>query len=109
MVNRVIGYLGRPPHVLHRLDMDTSGLLLFTKTQAAARDVSLQFRWGLDIELGLDGSGNNGKGARHCRGIALSPKGRWKTPKLVGAGNHVAHLTARVLLLDFALCRNPFS
>lgn len=46
-MNRVISYLGRPPHVLHRLDMDTSGLLLFTKTQAAARDVSLQFRCGL--------------------------------------------------------------
>lgn len=28
MVNRLIGYLGYPPHLLHRLDMDTSGALL---------------------------------------------------------------------------------
>jgi hypothetical protein len=28
MVNRIIPYLGRMPHVLHRLDMFTSGMLL---------------------------------------------------------------------------------
>lgn len=26
MVNRMIGYLGKPPYVLHRLDMETSGV-----------------------------------------------------------------------------------
>lgn len=74
MVNRVIGYLGRPPHVLHRLDMDTSGLLLFTKTQAAARDVSLQFRCGLSHGLGrVVGTVVVGKGLGIAWDIALSP------------------------------------
>ena len=44
MVNRLIGHLGKPPLVVHRLDMDTSGLLLFAKTSAAADSIARQFR-----------------------------------------------------------------
>ena len=44
MVNRLIGHLGKPPLVVHRLDMDTSGLLLFAKTPAAADSIARQFR-----------------------------------------------------------------
>ena len=46
MVNRLIHYLGegREPLVVHRLDMDTSGLLLFAKTKAAVVGVHAQFR-----------------------------------------------------------------
>lgn len=44
MVNRVLGYLKHNPYVLHRLDMNTSGVLLFGKTLLATRDVHRQFR-----------------------------------------------------------------
>lgn len=44
MVNRVLHHLGRrTPHVIHRLDMNTSGVLLFAKTAnvvAAVSDLS---------------------------------------------------------------------
>ncbi len=45
MVNRVLNYLGRAPHVCHRLDMCTSGLVLFAKTKQAAADINEQFRY----------------------------------------------------------------
>ncbi len=45
MVNRLIGHLGRPPFTLHRLDMDTSGVLLFAKTKRVVEQVAAQFRW----------------------------------------------------------------
>ena len=50
MVNRAIGYLRRKsqsapnPHVLHRLDMDTSGVLLISKQKDLAAFVQKQFR-----------------------------------------------------------------
>jgi 23S rRNA pseudouridine1911/1915/1917 synthase len=44
MVNRVLGYLGREPWGIHRLDQNTSGLLLFAKSVEAAREASRQFR-----------------------------------------------------------------
>lgn len=47
MVNRMLTYLsGTAPYVLHRLDMDTSGLLLFAKQQHVVPGVHQQFRWG---------------------------------------------------------------
>lgn len=45
MVNRLIHYMdGAEPLVCHRLDMNTSGVVLFAKTRAAAADVHRQFR-----------------------------------------------------------------
>lgn len=44
MVNRALGYLGYQPHVLHRLDMDTSGVLLFAKKPEVVAAVHKQFR-----------------------------------------------------------------
>eukprot|EP00798_Chlamydomonas_sp_ICE-L_P029221 gene29221-5725_t len=45
MVNRLIHYLGgKEPLVIHRLDRDTSGLLLFAKTKEAVTKVHAQFR-----------------------------------------------------------------
>jgi 23S rRNA pseudouridine1911/1915/1917 synthase len=44
MVNRVLGYTGREPFGVHRLDQNTSGLLLFAKSSAAARAAHVQFR-----------------------------------------------------------------
>jgi 23S rRNA pseudouridine1911/1915/1917 synthase len=44
MVNRLISYLGRPPHVLHRLDMNTSGVVLFGKRPGVVPHVHRQFR-----------------------------------------------------------------
>ena len=44
MVNRVAHHIGRSPYVLHRLDMPTSGLLLFAKSLPAAQALSTQFR-----------------------------------------------------------------
>jgi hypothetical protein len=35
LVNRLIGRLGRNPHVVHRLDMWTSGVVVFAKSKAA--------------------------------------------------------------------------
>jgi len=43
MVNRLIGYLGRPPHVLHRLDMWTSGVLLMGKKPEIVASVHAAF------------------------------------------------------------------
>lgn len=45
VVNALIGQLGgRPPHVLHRLDMDTSGVLLMAKQPGVVAAVHRQFR-----------------------------------------------------------------
>mmetsp|Transcript_27575 Transcript_27575/g.74586 ORF Transcript_27575/g.74586 Transcript_27575/m.74586 type:complete len:428 (-) Transcript_27575:1706-2989(-) len=45
MVNQMITYMkGQNPHVLHRLDMDTSGLLLFAKHSGVVPGVHKQFR-----------------------------------------------------------------
>ncbi|GAX77191.1 hypothetical protein CEUSTIGMA_g4637.t1 [Chlamydomonas eustigma] len=44
MVNRVIGHLGHPPYTIHRLDMDTSGIMLFAKSREAVEPVAVQFR-----------------------------------------------------------------
>ena len=49
MVNRLIGYLGRPPFVIHRLDMDTSGVMLFAKSQHVVEPVAKLFRWGCHL------------------------------------------------------------
>jgi 23S rRNA-/tRNA-specific pseudouridylate synthase len=63
MVNRCITHLGRPPFVVHRLDMDTSGVLLFAKTRHAATAVARQFRarsvakWYLALCIGVPSEG----------------------------------------------------
>lgn len=52
LVNRIVGYIqkqkgaaaGAKPYVLHRLDMDTSGVVLMSKQKELAAVVSLQFR-----------------------------------------------------------------
>lgn len=44
MVNRLIHHLGRPPYVLHRLDMNTSGVLVFAKEKAVVDQMAEQFR-----------------------------------------------------------------
>lgn len=43
-LNRMIGYLGYEPHLLHRLDMNTSGVLLAAKDRATASAAHAQFR-----------------------------------------------------------------
>jgi len=42
-LNRLIGYLGYAPHVCHRLDMETSGVVLFAKHPTSARKIHRQF------------------------------------------------------------------
>jgi len=42
--NRVHGYLGRPPKIIHRLDHFTSGVIVFGKTSAAAGALCREFR-----------------------------------------------------------------
>ena len=44
MVNRIIGNRGLEPAVLHRLDMNTTGVVLFAKTRDIVPAVHLQFR-----------------------------------------------------------------
>lgn len=45
MVNRLLGHLkGGEPLTLHRLDMNTSGVLLFAKKPAVVPGVHRQFR-----------------------------------------------------------------
>eukprot|EP00850_Spirogloea_muscicola_P017156 SM000144S00704 [mRNA] locus=s144:328608:331588:- [translate_table: standard] len=46
LVNRVLGYLGKEPYTLHRLDMYTSGVLCFAKTIMAARALAQQLHDG---------------------------------------------------------------
>lgn len=41
---RAYGHLGTPPLVVHRLDMDTSGLVVFAKTKRAAAGLAMEFR-----------------------------------------------------------------
>lgn len=43
----MLNYLGHAPYVCHRLDMSTSGVVLFAKTKAAAAAINEQFRWAL--------------------------------------------------------------
>lgn len=40
---RLIGHLGYEPHLLHRLDMNTSGVLVFAKNTPTARAAHAQF------------------------------------------------------------------
>lgn len=42
--NRVHHHIGRPPFVVHRLDMNTSGVLVFAKSSEAAAMLSEEFR-----------------------------------------------------------------
>ena len=44
MVNRIIGARGLEPGVLHRLDMNTTGVVLFAKARDVVPAVHLQFR-----------------------------------------------------------------
>jgi 23S rRNA-/tRNA-specific pseudouridylate synthase len=44
LVNRVLGNTGKMPYVVHRLDMNTSGVLLFAKNSETASLLHEQFR-----------------------------------------------------------------
>jgi len=44
LVNRVIGNLGLEPLVIHRLDMNTTGVVLFAKKRPTASELHAQFR-----------------------------------------------------------------
>eukprot|EP00193_Tetraselmis_chui_P012280 CAMPEP_0177778164 /NCGR_PEP_ID=MMETSP0491_2-20121128/15798_1 /TAXON_ID=63592 /ORGANISM="Tetraselmis chuii, Strain PLY429" /LENGTH=440 /DNA_ID=CAMNT_0019297399 /DNA_START=350 /DNA_END=1672 /DNA_ORIENTATION=+ len=44
MVNRLNGYLGHPPYVLHRLDMWTSGVLLMGKKAEVVAEIHAAFK-----------------------------------------------------------------
>lgn len=44
MVNKLVAYLGRPPYVVHRLDLNTSGVLLFGKRPGVVPGITQQFR-----------------------------------------------------------------
>eukprot|EP00210_Caulerpa_lentillifera_P009252 g8819.t1 len=44
LFNRVFGYLDREPYGLHRLDMNTSGVVLFAKDSKSAAQVNEQFK-----------------------------------------------------------------
>jgi 23S rRNA-/tRNA-specific pseudouridylate synthase len=44
MVNRIIGTCGFEPRVLHRLDMNTTGVILFAKNRDVVPHVHMQFR-----------------------------------------------------------------
>lgn len=44
LVNRIIGTCGFTPLVVHRLDMNTTGVVLFAKTRVAVAALHAQFR-----------------------------------------------------------------
>ncbi|CAD7703691.1 unnamed protein product [Ostreobium quekettii] len=44
MVNRALGYLGYEPNVVHRLDMNTTGVLAVAKSATAAAHIQRQFK-----------------------------------------------------------------
>jgi 23S rRNA-/tRNA-specific pseudouridylate synthase len=50
VVNRIIGTRGFHPHVVHRLDMNTTGVVLFAKQRGVVAALHEQFRcarcWG---------------------------------------------------------------
>jgi 23S rRNA-/tRNA-specific pseudouridylate synthase len=45
-LNRAIGHLGKPPHLCHRLDMHTSGVVMFVKTPALCSPLLAAFKEG---------------------------------------------------------------
>ncbi|GMH33855.1 hypothetical protein BSKO_01689 [Bryopsis sp. KO-2023] len=59
MVNRVIGHLGKEPFVVHRLDMNTTGVLVMAKSSRDAAAIHYHFRhstvnkWYLAVVAGL--------------------------------------------------------
>jgi hypothetical protein len=87
MVNRVLGLTGKPPYVLHRLDMDTSGVLLFAKVPQVVSAVHMQFRCDLCFNLRLavgmaahthtsraddhDHTGEHAESGSHYAGVAV--------------------------------------
>lgn len=44
LFSRVFGYLGTVPYGVHRLDMNTSGVVVFAKDSKSAEAVNVQFR-----------------------------------------------------------------
>ena len=44
LFSRVFGYLGKEPFGVHRLDMNTSGVVVFAKDAVSAEAVNAQFR-----------------------------------------------------------------
>lgn len=46
LLNRAIGHCNFAPHLTHRLDMHTTGVVVFTKTKDACKHISSQFRRG---------------------------------------------------------------
>ena len=44
LFSRVYGYLGTEPYGVHRLDMNTSGVVVFAKDAPSAESVNAQFR-----------------------------------------------------------------
>ncbi|MCL1785623.1 MAG: RluA family pseudouridine synthase [Alphaproteobacteria bacterium] len=82
-----IGADGMRPGVVHRLDKDTSGVIVFAKTDAAHRVLShvfsehnlvrkyIAFVWGVPNWLGADISGNIGRSTRNRQKMTMLKTG----------------------------------
>jgi 23S rRNA pseudouridine1911/1915/1917 synthase len=99
LVNALISHCGaslsgiggvRRPGIVHRLDKDTSGLMVVAKTEAAHRALSRDFAlrridrayaaivWGVPTPLAGQISGNIGRSTAHRKKMAVVGEGRGK-------------------------------
>jgi 23S rRNA pseudouridine1911/1915/1917 synthase len=100
LVNALLAHCGdslagiggvRRPGIVHRLDKDTSGLLVVAKTELAHRALSRDFAgrrieraysafvWGVPVPSAGEISGNIGRSPRNRKKMAVVPEGRGRS------------------------------
>jgi 23S rRNA pseudouridine1911/1915/1917 synthase len=100
LVNALLAHCGdslagiggvRRPGIVHRLDKDTSGLLVVAKTELAHRALSRDFAgrrieraysafvWGVPVPTTGEISGNIGRSPRNRKKMAVVPEGRGRS------------------------------
>jgi 23S rRNA pseudouridine1911/1915/1917 synthase len=119
-LRRLEGRAGPPPRVVHRLDKDTSGLLVFARSRAAERSLAAQFRVHAVHRRYLalcHGSltsrtissvlvADRGDGLRGTwRGRGRAPEGRQAVTHVRVLASHAAAATTRATTVSWVACR----
>lgn len=97
VVNRLITLLGYPPHVLHRLDMDTSGLMILAKRASIVADIHAQFRRRLVHKQYIAAALGAPPHAAFTVNAPLAPHGHVATAMRVAAEGKPSQTDVRVL------------
>ena len=99
MVNRMLGYLGTNPYVVHRLDMCTSGVLLFGKDRSVVPEINKAFaektmaKSYLCISVGCPGA-TEGPGGEFTIDAPIDLDPKKKVARMVGPGAAAAALVS---------------